>query len=396
MRLISSQNRLVVQKYLEDVLKVAWRALMQLYPDRHLVAEDGQRRLFLLYIPDRQGKKSAVVRSTFPVPYGSAPYEWRYIEGEVAGLNWEEFANNNEGAEFPPRTPPFPVKRWPRLRPKLYKDYPRIFIKEFPYISLSDYDESIATAVWMLFINDIPYGLWADVIITLMEHDVRLKRIAQIMKDVEEVKQTRAGMLSRKRGFAYLHSLSKLLPCADVEEGSKLGEYAARIAHVVNYNTFFTHSTFEKHLDELERKLESKWTEFQGPKKKYSKDASRLLKPIVRGLLQTLNTGLDEELQTGVDDERLWVQDEQETFEGARVNEHHLYRLVGDLVRFFYRWNNYKFVGSIAPPAWRGDQAWVGRIGVDEGQLSESGRQQRLNFGKRIRLIHKGKPDRPD
>lgn len=398
--LISQQNRRVIFRYLTHVLETAQEALARMYPNRTMVINDGRHRLYLLYIPYQRTnpKTRQKIGRPIPVPIGDELHEWNYIEGEIAGLPWEDIIEHESCVSFPKRTPPFPARKYLHelSRTKKYKQYPRIKIKAFPSIGLFDYDMAIAKASWLLYINDIPFDLWNDVIITLMEHDVRLKLLSKTINEIKDVRAIRDGMLPRKDAITFFESLIHVLPFVGTDNGYKLQRYAKSILEAIRFDPLFKDQQLESHFDRLERKLEGRMKKLNTSTRFYDKDSTRLLKPAIVDLMKILNEGLLQKIVSNdkcIDQDPWWLQAEpvERTSHGMRPNGNHLYRLVGDFMRFFYDWTTIAIMSSLEPPDWRGDRGWYQFNDGDEERPARVGEMWRMKFGKRMQSIHKGK-----
>ncbi len=399
MNLIGTEGKKEIKKFLSDALPPIRKALRTLYPERELIFRDGLQRLNLLYIPflEQDREKGKPKGRVFPLPHGEADFEWTFLKGELAGWDWNEIAKQYPTYKFPKREPPFPASCWPLDLPSPQRKFPAIRDKKFLFHTFI-FHKTIPIACWLLFINDIPGILWRDIFIILFEHHLRLHRLFEIYEKTEENKKIRSGLISPEGGIPYLHALKNLILKSSFSSFSRREEISValgRLIAAIQHDQYFKRKKYEVDLEEERKDLEFSWKKLEGPTRKYRKEASRYVQPLLRDLFDCLTEKLASILKKDpsnyIDKEPppIWLRTDHRFMIGARVNEQHIYRLIGDLIRFFYDWYKLSKFGSvIEPPDWRGDQT-PSRIPEEiSKELAKHGELFRRQFGKRMQVIH--------
>ena len=391
--------------FLSDALDPIHEALERLYPSHELAVAYGLNRLHLLYLPfqHKDRETGELTGRAFPLPHGDALKEWMYLEGELAGWNWDEIkqttlAQGDRSARqqrFPPRDPPFPVTHWPVALPEPTREFPSIDVIDGGWISLFTFEESIPRACWILFVNEIPKELWIDAIVILVEHHIRLDRLAHLSEALETNERITAAMLSQKKGVAYLKALVELTSLSGVQDRRDFRKSLSKVLATVRRTPFFTEEQNWEILKSQKKELVAAWKRLEGPDRRYRKEAARYLRPLVRDLFDFFYGNLRRILKNNssvfIDTERLppWLVSAPNLRSGATTSGRAIYELIGDLVRFFYQWTHFKkFESGIEPPEWRGDTSWSGVPDEAREQLAAIGKKWRKEFGNRVRMIN--------
>lgn len=399
-----------IKKCLSRELVTVRRALEELYPSSELTRHRGHQLLHLLSVPSarRDPKKHKGKRWPYARPRGEAWHEWKYLEGVFAGWDWDAIrgwaeqplgrgdTRNRFEPRFPKREPPYPVTHWPLVTPVPNR---RLWVqtREGRGLDLTGLAQPITCACWLLFVNEIPYELWPRVIVILLDHRGRLERLANILKRLQDDRWA-DDMLSPQKREAFLQALIHLIPESDIDEQ----EQAAVTRAVMDVSWGMEKSEYfqeEKYLPSLKlnEELEGSWAELQGPGKRYRKDAARYLRPLVSDLYDDLKGNLQRIF--GEDPSRFsdfpplpsWLYQDTSCVEGDAISSRAIYRIIGDLVRFFFPWESPFFLrGALEPPRWRGDRPWT----LSPEKLLErdasDGKRWREQFGKRMESIHVG------
>ncbi len=403
MNLLEPPAKKKIKDFLTDTLPTIQAALKELYPKRKLVLGDGLERLHLLYLRYRHtdSQTGKYVGHAFPLPHGDANKEWMYLEGELSGWDWSEIRSEalekEESAEqqqrFPGRTPPFPVTHWPISLPIPRRKFPRIDVANGGWFSLFKFKRSIPCACWLMFVTEIPHELWIDIIVILIEHEVRLGRLAHISQALERNLKAKKGMLPPDRGAAYLSALIELIPQSQINNWKDTRVALSKVIVAIQRSKFFQEERYDDILENQKNVMEEKWKRLEGPDRHYRKDAARYLRPSVRDLYDYLYKHLRRLLR---DDPTRFVDEDPppawaygSSSIGATVSNRELFRVVGDLLRFFYRWGDFKSFGyGIEPPEWRGDAGWSSIPEEISQELAEHGKSFRKQFGKRMQAIY--------
>ncbi len=333
----------------------------------------------------------------FPLPHGDAGDEWTYLEGELAGWDWTKIARSENAEEFVERDPPLPVTHWPIDTPAARTEFPRITVTDGGWVPLLRFQGPISASSWLLFMNDIPETLWTDIIVILIEHHLRLDRLANVSRELEENQKIRDGMLAPDYGIAYLHALSKLLPKSGIENWQLVREAARKVIITLKRSRYFQGERYADGLKKKKKKLERMWRQYEGPDRRYRKEAARYLRPVVRDLFDYLEKHLQYVFENNpshyLDNDPKppsWLRTDFRRKESATVRRGEIYRVIGDLLRFFYPWQQFKvFDSGIEPPEWRGDTTWSRVPDEARSELAKIGRKSRMEFGKRMQMIHR-------
>lgn len=361
MDILRNRAKKKIEKFLFEALDSVHEGLKKLYPSRKLVFTDGLKRLHLLYIPAKYKDllKRMIVGREFPYPHGDAIHEWMYLQGEFSGWDWnkirKEALRKGETVEqkirFPDRFPAFPVTHGPSKRPKTQREFPLIDSAD-AWVRLSIFEKTIPRVCWLLFINDIPRELWTNIIIIMIEHYFRFKRLASISRSFDELQKIEKGILSDEQ--------------------------------------------YQVNLKKKRLSLEREWKRFEGPDRLYRKEASRYLRPLVKDLFGCIKSDLqnvfssDPDKYIEAEPKPKWLRTDINEISGERISAGEIYRVTGDLLRFFYRWQNFKMLrGGIEPPKWRGDIGWKNVPADAYDELADIGEKWRKKFGTRIRMIYK-------
>ncbi len=406
MKLLTVRSKNNFQKFLSEVLDPVHEGLKRLYPSRELVVTDGLRRLHSLYIPAERKRlrKGIFVGCEFPLPHGDAIHEWTYLLGEYAMWDWREIKLETQRAgttieqhnRFPQRIPAFPATHLPLTRPKARRKYPRIETYGGGWIWLYRFEKSIPCACWLLFVNDIPRELWANIIVIFVEHHFRLKRLSSNLQSFDKLQEIETGMLDHKAGTDYLRAIINLLPVPGMDNGKELWDSIAQVIQGLNNSPYFRGDQYHVTLKEKKRLLQREWKQLEGPGKRYHREAARYLRPLVSDIFECLKSSLQSTFDSAPGDyidmepKPRWMRTDFNKARGERISDREIYRITGDLLRFFYRWRDFKmFRGGIEPPDWAGDTKW--RIVPDESrdELAAIGKEWREKFGKRMQNVHK-------
>lgn len=406
MNLLIARARKKLNKFLSKALDPIYTGLEKLYPSRELVVTDGLRRLYSLYFPaQHEGlwKGSKHGGREFPLPHGDAIYEWIYLQGEFAGWNWREIKLEIRRAgkaieqrnSFPQRVPAFPVKHLPLTWPKARRKYPRIDAIGGGWIWLYRFEESIPRACWLLFVNDIPRELWANIIIIFVEHHFRLKRLSSNLQILDDLEKIEAGMLDHKTGIGYLGTIRFLLPVPGMDNWKELRDSISQVIRGLESSPYFKDDQFYATLKEKKRLLQKEWKRLEGPEKRYRREASRYLQPLVSDVYRYIKSALQSTLDSvpgdysDMEPKPRWLRTDSRKIQGERISEGEIYRVVGDLLRFFYRWRDFKMVrGGIELPDWGGDTLWKSVPDETCDELVAIGKEWRKRFGKRMKNVN--------
>ena len=407
MKILTARSKNKFQKFLFKALDPIHEGLKKLYPSRELVVTDGLRRLHSLYFPAKhKGLWKGVKHSgrEFPLPHGDAIHEWTYLEGEFARWDWREIKQEAQRAgktieqqnRFPQRDPAFPVTHRPLTRPKARRKYPRIDAIGGGWIWLDRFEKSIPRACWLLFVNDIPRELWANIIVIFVKHHFRLKLLSSNLQSLEELQKIETGMLNHKVGIDYLRTIRYLLPVPGLDNWKELRDSITLVIQGLDSSPYFRDDQCHINLKEKKQLLQREWKRLEGPAKRYRREASRYLRPLVSDVFGCINLGLQNAFDSAPHDysdmepKPRWLQTDVEEILGERINDNEIYRVVGDLLRFIYRWRDFKaFRGGIEPPDWSGDTLWRCVPEEARDEFTVIGKEWRGKFGKRIKNVHK-------
>jgi hypothetical protein len=262
-------------------------------------------------------------------------------------------------------------------------------------ISLFRFSKAISRASWIFFMNDIPTELWIDAMVILMEHGVRLDRLSGLSLALQTNEKIRRSMLSQKKSVAYLAALAGLLPKASIQNRKDIRLSLSKVLSAVRHSPYFAKEQYWGTLANERSELMAAWRRFGGPERRYSREASRYLRPLVRDLFDYLDTSLRRIVSDpstpwiNRDPRPTWVVSASRMTSGVTRSGRAIYEIIGDLARFFYDWHHFKrFDSGIEPPEWRGDGRWSSVPDEDRELLAAVGKNWRREFGNRMRMIN--------
>jgi len=392
----SEKDRLRIKKLLTQPLRRVRKGLKKLYPNTSSRINDGRERLFLLYpsFRRRDPKTGKLKREKIPISYGKLTRkEWMYLEGEFEEWDWSVIANEKNGSEFPRRKPQFPVKYWPHVRPFPRHPRPTVKLSTGRRFTLnSDHAQQAAIASWISFINDIPFSLWADAIILLMMHDIRLYYLSRLRRAIVSIEQGAKKLTKYDTLRTSLELLYYTRPSPEIMETAEWRNLIGKVLSTLDNDSQYQDETYQQHLTD---ELEQDWDKLEGPPVRFE-DASRYVAPIARDLYKHFATGLTKILNSdkskfnNLKQLPMWLYktDRDYFYCGgihSRINRSQIHRIVLDLIRFCFKWDKYWRLGAgIKPPVWGGDTYWGGLYPRDKAMLVEAGEQARRLLAKRI------------
>ena len=193
----------------------------------------------------------------------------------------------------------------------------------------------------------------------------------------------------KKDGLTYLTSLHNLRYMVEVEDSESLKECVLGLKDLVSKYDFLSKEGFNKREKEWRAKIDENWKEYKGPSKQY-REASRHLRPLVEELVSHLSSVLQKYMGQEMKAEwakyskQLW--DDREGRDVDHPAREEIYRIIADLIRFFFDWHELTPYGSgIEPPEWGED---LFRLDIPEAKRSKyvkAGKRMRDRFGERFK-----------
>ena len=391
---ISKNDKLKIMNLLVEPLQRVHLGLLHLYPDTDSRIREGHERLYLLSPRFKlwNSKKDEYYNEHVPIPHGNlVRKEWLYLEGEYEGWNWAEVATESNGGEFPKRRPPFPIKYWPhsRLPPP---DYLRTDLNWGQYsFNCFEYSRLAARASWILFISDIPFSLWGDILAQLITHDLRLLKLSKLYRTLLEVEEFVEVVPKCKMLNTCLELLYYTQPNDKIIDTKEWRIHIEKILFVLDTDTQYEDESYKQ---KTISNLLDNWRKLDGPTK-ISNKASYYVAPIAKDLYKLITTSLSKMLQNktlkiSYSDKPIWFDELERNYfysEGidSRIIRTQIHCIIYDLVRFCFKWDKFKILGSgIELPLWGGDNRWKALNLEEKEILVEAGKEGRLKLSKRV------------
>lgn len=334
-----------LRSFIDDLIPDAEKALQKLYPTREDILQDGQEKLYLLYIPLRKIEPKG---KDYPIPAGEAQREWKKITSVIC---------KNRSAKTIPASP-------------------FIFQKGFP------------RTLWLLYLNLIPKKLWPPIFLILLNHDLRLKRLSSLYRYNKVLDEIKNDLLAKKKALASLKPLLKLKEHLKQTESSQLVEHASELLELIGNTPNLPKENLLPQIEEQQQRITRDWKESEGPSKRFTKDAIYYVKPFVIELFDYFYLALKEwvpaeyDKRVDTDYKTRW----EDSSEDPVADE--IYRITGDLLRCFFPWE--QFTSSemgIELPEWGDFLFWYPFPPEKRSQYIKAGKSMRDRFGDRIKKI---------